>query len=178
MTNKQAFTLIELLVVVLIIGILAAVAVPQYQVAVAKARFATYRTLADSIAKAMQMYYLANGTWATNFDELSIELPADMTYTSTGKIRCGTNGKINCCFNLPETNSTYGVSTCGNAKNSLLYAHSFADLQGQPIESSTCVTTTEHAICKSFHGKKGGTGMTVTPTGYQDGYTFYSIPKL
>ena len=47
-----AFTLIELLVVVLIIGILAAVAVPQYQLAVDKSKFASNMPLLDSLESA------------------------------------------------------------------------------------------------------------------------------
>jgi type II secretion system protein G len=68
------FTLIELLVVVLIIGILAAIALPQYQVSVAKTRFQQLKVAADALYKAQQVYYLTNGSYPTDFESLDISL--------------------------------------------------------------------------------------------------------
>ena len=79
MKNQQAFTLIELLVVVLIIGILAAVALPQYKKAVEKARMTEGITAIETIARANEMYKLANGNYTRDINDLDVEYPGENT---------------------------------------------------------------------------------------------------
>ena len=69
------FTLIELLVVVLIIGILAAVGVAQYQKAVIKSQAAQALVLFQPIQQAYKSYYMANGEHPSSFDDLAVNIP-------------------------------------------------------------------------------------------------------
>ena len=83
MKNNKAFTLIELLVVVLIIGVLAAIAVPQYQKAVDRSKFTQLRLAVKAIANAEEAFYAANGRYANSFTELDISFPQG----SYGKVK-------------------------------------------------------------------------------------------
>ena len=104
--NNSGFTLIELLVVVLIIGILAAVALPQYKDAVDKARLTNILTLARQAATTCEAYYLANGVYPSDWSVLDLDFPGtiDTTHHQILKLSDST------VFNLPNNEARLIVS--------------------------------------------------------------------
>lgn len=72
---NQGFTLIELLVVVLIIGILSAVALPQYNTAVERSRATEALTQMSAVQGAMERYHAQHERWPSNFNQLDIDIP-------------------------------------------------------------------------------------------------------
>ena len=152
MYKKQGFTLIELLVVVLIIGILSAVALPQYQVAVAKSRLAAVIPTAKDLANALELYYLDHGAYppdgGTDFG-FDISVPPGCTYAGTTVANHCPNGII---YDLLD----YGTPTVlgGNANAKIGYVI-WLDHSARPGVRQ-CIAATSNAaankVCKSMGG--------------------------
>ena len=79
--RKEAFTLLEIIIVIIIIGILATLAVPQYQKLVRKARLQEGVTGLGAIHTAERMYYVEYGTYTTNIADLDIDNPPTDNFT-------------------------------------------------------------------------------------------------
>ena len=82
----DGFTLIELLVVVMIIGILSAVALPQYEMAVKKARLTEMRTMTKAVKDAQEVFYMATGDYTRDFYSLDVTPPDNLEINGSGNI--------------------------------------------------------------------------------------------
>ena len=156
--TRRGFTLIELLVVVLIIGILAAVAVPQYRKAVYRSKYATLKSLVASIIEAEELYYLANGSYTVEFEDLDIDLPGGKNENNS------TVSKYQYDWGYCNIqNDTFTQISCQNSNIGMAYqqrpSHSVIDPNARicVITGTTDTTEWRNQICQIETGNPTGT---------------------
>jgi len=154
MNNKKGFTLIELLVVVLIIGILAAMAMPQYFKAVERSRMTEADTLLGSIAQAQRRKFLQTNRFTTNYKGLDVS-PKDSngsTYYTKG-----TNGNGFVVSLSAATGFQDGIATAtrvanGSASGNLQYRYSLSRYyQGDNVQCNGANPAGQE-LCADFCG--------------------------
>ena len=156
--KNLGFTLIELLVVVLIISILSAVALPQYEVAVEKARLAKVMPMVKSLKDSAEVYYMANGEYKDEASTLAIDGLPGCTEKAVGHVSCPDSW-----FNmLTNTPGLYNVGGYSGKEGQARLGYQLGLDHGPHAGMIWCLSVQNdvvaNRVCKSMGGTVFGSG--------------------
>ena len=148
MQKNAGFTLIELLVVVLIIGILASVALPQYEKAVEKSRSSEALVNLRALVNAQRVYKMANGAPAQDLDALDLQITGEPVNARSVRTKNFTYDIRNFSANTPE--GFEAVATRNDNSNNVMKYYVYFNNNG----SMSCVAkhTAAETICSALCG--------------------------
>ncbi len=156
--KNKGFTLIEMLVVVLIIGILAGIALPQYQMAVTKAKVASILPLMRRWKDALMEYNLQHGDYGNDNDgypdgaTLGVNWPSDWNDGDCGdSIECF-NDYWYCFANEEHTGFIY----CDHDPTFNIYMYQPDDSNNEDFRNMIICFAYDaegHKVCKALGGK-------------------------
>ena len=145
--NHKGFTLIELMIVVAIIGILAAVAIPQYQNYVARAQVSEGLSLASGAKTAVAEYAIVKGDFPTNNDDAGLEDKDTIKGKYVASVEVGDDGVITATFGDDAHTNLIGgelkLTPGGLDSGSITWACTGSPLIGSYLPSSCEVASEE-----------------------------------
>lgn len=109
LSNRKGFTLIELLIVVVIIGILAAIAIPKFAATKDKAKLASVRSDVRNLMSAQEAYFSDHNTYAGDFGALQAATNSTPSAGNTATVAGVASG-----FTITVTNASIstGINSC------------------------------------------------------------------